>query len=407
VKAVEELLRETMGFHAPTVGTTPVEHAVRAGMARNGLTVAQDYLKLLRDSQVEWTALVESIVVPETWFFRDREPFTALTRLVQAEWLPTHPTGKLRMLSVPCSTGEEPYSMSIALLDAGLPASRLEIDAIDISRKAITTAQRANYGKNSFRGKELAFRDKHFKFTAKAWCLKAQARQPVRFQVANILDEHCLPKTDTYDFIFCRNLLIYFDRPTQERVLRKLRGLLKDDGVLFVGSAEMPIATRTGFVTAHLPLSFACRKARPDDSATSAGGGPTKSATKSKATRLFEPTLPTSTLTPPAVPPGISTPELEQARQLAETGHLGEAAKICENFLRERGVSAQAYYLLGLARNAAGADAEATEFYRKALYLEPNHYDALIQWAVLSKKIGDGEQAQLLSERARRIRTPN
>ena len=120
MKEIEELLRETMGFHTPTIGAAPVQQAVRARMSHHGLTAADAYLKVLRQSQAEWMALVESIVVPETWFFRDREPFQALTRLVQSEWLPAHPTGTLRMLSVPCSTGEEPYSMSIALLDAGL-----------------------------------------------------------------------------------------------------------------------------------------------------------------------------------------------------------------------------------------------------------------------------------------------
>jgi len=96
--------------------------------------------------------------------------------------------------------------------------------------------------------------------------------------------------------------------------------------------------------------------------------------------------------------------DLNRAHQLADEGRLAEAAEICETHLREQGVSAEAYYLLGLVRNAAGADSQAGEYYRKALYLEPNHYETLMQWASLSKKNGDGAHARILQERAKRVK---
>ena len=103
------------------------------------------------------------MVVTETWFFREKQPFAALVRLVIEEWLPAHPTGRLRLLSVPCSSGEEPYSMAMALMDAGFPAARFEISAVDISARALAFAQRAIYGRNSFRGADLDFRTRHFR----------------------------------------------------------------------------------------------------------------------------------------------------------------------------------------------------------------------------------------------------
>src|SRR4029077_13725648 len=102
----------------------------------------------------------------ETWFFRDRRAFTAVARMAHDEWLPTHPEGALSLLSLPCSTGEEPYSMAMALLDATVPMNRFRIDGVDISGRSLAQGTRAVYGKNSFRGDELGFRDRHFAMTA-------------------------------------------------------------------------------------------------------------------------------------------------------------------------------------------------------------------------------------------------
>ena len=110
------------------------------------------------------------MVVTETWFFREKQPFAALVRLVIEEWLPAHPTGKLRLLSVPCSSGEEPYSMAMALMDAGFLAARFEISAVDISSRALAFAQRAIYGRNSFRGADLEFRARHFRIVPSGLC---------------------------------------------------------------------------------------------------------------------------------------------------------------------------------------------------------------------------------------------
>ena len=338
---------------------------------------------------------MESVVVKETWFFRDREPFRALAGLVQREWLPAHPNGHLRVLSLPCSTGEEPYSIAMALLDAGLPAGRFQVDAFDLRPNAIAHAQRAEYGRNSFRGKDLAFRASHFQPTAKGHSLNLSVRQQVHFETGNLLDESCLAQVGVYDFIFCRNLLIYFDQATRQRALRKLHRLLTPTGVLFVGSAEVNIATHGEFVSAHLPLSFACRRVAKESVPIKARPRPVTALAENPPDKNITTTL--MGLPPPA-------DDLGQARQFADAGNLAAAAGICENFLRRRGAAAEAYYILGLVRDAAGADSEAGEFYRKALYLEPNHYETLTQWAALSQKNGDGAHARILTERAERIR---
>src|SRR5581483_2426493 len=152
-------------------------------------------------------------------------------------------------------------------MDAGLPARRFQIDAVDISARALACAQRAVYGKNSFRGQDLDFRARFFQPVADGHALNPTVRTPVKFQQGNLLDEKCLLGSEPYDFIFCRNLLIYFDAPTQAKVLLKLRQLLAPSGTLFLSPAELPLALENGFVSANFALGFACRK--PDSSGKS------------------------------------------------------------------------------------------------------------------------------------------
>jgi chemotaxis protein methyltransferase WspC len=282
----------------------------------------------------------------------------------------------------------------MALLEAGVADARFDIDAIDINAGAIASAERAEYGKNSFRGKDLDFRARYFQPKEKNWTLDERVRNRVRFQTGNMLDRECPVPGGAYDFIFCRNLLIYFDRPAQERVMRKLHDLLTAHGILFVGSAEAPIAARNGFVSAGLPLSFACRKAPAEKKSRLAAQPATGPVKESAAT----PT-PTGRL-----PGAVSSADLARARRLADEGRLEETRRICETYLQAGGVSAEAYYLLGLVNDAAGAETLASEFYRKALYLEPNHYETLLQWASLSEKTGDGAHARILTKRAERIK---
>ncbi|PYR25924.1 MAG: methyltransferase, partial [Acidobacteria bacterium] len=153
------------------------------------------YWKHLGVSDAELQELIDAVVVPETWFFRDRESFLALARLVREEWLRSPWAGVLRLLSLPCSTGEEPYSMAMALLEAAVPADRFRIDALDISTRALAQAGRAVYGRNSFRGDELGFRDRHFETAAQNYRVSETVRQRVRLQQGNLFAAVFLPST--------------------------------------------------------------------------------------------------------------------------------------------------------------------------------------------------------------------
>ena len=203
------LLRETVGLDAASVGVGLIERAVKRRVSANDLRDISQYADLLQRSEPELQSLVEAVVIPETFFFRYPESFAALRQIVGEQFL--FGTQKMRALSVPCSTGEEPYSIAMTLLDAGLSLERFQIDAIDISAHLLDIARLGMFGSNSFRGSELKFRNQYFQKTDAGFRLCDRVRQCVKFEQGNVLEERFRFGSEPYDFIFCRNLLIYFD----------------------------------------------------------------------------------------------------------------------------------------------------------------------------------------------------
>src|ERR1700759_5203968 len=125
------LLRETVGLDVESVGVGLIERAVRVHLSLSGLPDISRYAELLSRSPVELQSLVEAVVIPETFFFRYPESFVALRQVLGEKNLLG--ARKIRVLSVPCSTGEEPYSIAMSLLETGLSPEQFQIDAVDIS----------------------------------------------------------------------------------------------------------------------------------------------------------------------------------------------------------------------------------------------------------------------------------
>ena len=413
--AIEHILKASMGLSAASVGSTAIARAVRERLLACHLGDSEAYLERVHASPTELQALIEAVVVPETWFFRDRHAFTTLARIVHDEWLPAHPEGVLSLLSLPCSTGEEPYSMAMALLDATVPANRFRVDGVDISGRHIAQGVRAVYGRNSFRGGELGFRDRHFELTADGYQVKEDVRQQVRFEQGNLFAADFLPGVGIYGVIFCRNVLIYFDRPTQDRALVVVNRLLQAGGVLFVAPAETALPANHDLVSTNEPQAFAFRKDRRRPSVPAVALARTVFNRGERKERRTNDPFPKAVSAGPAAAraarptaiaatrPGVPAADLDEAIRLADQGHFVEAAARCEDYLRMSGPSATAFYLLGLVRDATGNYSEAASYYRKALYLDPNHYDTQIQFALLMEKQGDSAAAQVLRNRARRL----
>jgi chemotaxis protein methyltransferase WspC len=400
----EDLLKRTIGLDPASVGSGTIERAVKSRMLSLGLAQTESYWEHLQTSSEELQELIESVVIPETWFFRDRDAYTAMVRLILEEWLPSHAASTLHVLSVPCCTGEEPYSLVMALLDAGLSRERIQVDAVDISTQAIARAKRGVYGSNSFRGEDLNFRDRYFDRSRDGHCLPKWLRDLVLFQHENMLSSEFRAGAPPYDVIFCRNVLIYFDLSRQQKFMETLNRLLAPTGYLFVGPAEAFLAASCGFQSVNQMSSFAFRKQRGDRTKTLNPHQPhLKQVPESwheKPIEIVNKVIPPApAVQPPTVSPALS---LEEVRRLADVGRLTEASGLCEDYLKQQGPSSEAYYLLGLLRDASGDRKRATDYYRKVLYLKPDHAEALIHLALLCEREGHTIAAKRLRDRARR-----
>jgi len=414
-RQIEAQLNTVMGLDAATVGQTTISLAVKTRMRRKGITGAAAYSALVSRNETELQELIEEVIVPETWFFRDRQPFFALADWAMNEWLPAHPQEVLRVVSMPCSTGEEPYSAVMALLDAGIPPERFVVEGIDISLVSLEKARRGSYSRNSFRSHSLDFRDRHFSRDGERWQISDAVRKNVQFRQANLLDPAFGQNSSAKHAIFCRNVLIYFDADSQRRVLSAIDRMLAPEGILFAGHSEAYLYSDFGFAPAQIPMAFAFRKR----SAKPAASGPASKRSSAPVRKPALPHVPASVPAkprevlqaiapkpgPPSVKPEATSAEamLAQAEVLADGGKFDEAMQRCQQVLGQHGPSVKAFYLLALIQDAAGKLPEAAEMYRKALYLEPNHAEALVHLALLSEKTGDLKTARQLQQRMSRV----
>ena len=442
--AIENLLRQKIGLNADVIGSKTIARAVRHRMAKCALDDIAAYLTQLQTSAAELEALIETIVVPETWFFRDREPFVLLAQYVMSEWLPAHPNQVLRILSAPCSTGEEPYSIAIALLEAGLTASQFRIDAVDISQKALQKAQQAVYDEYSFRGnaaigkqletqvqgsgKNNFLKEQYFQRLTEGYQLHESVRKTVDFVQGNILESQTLGGQSTYDVVFCRNLLIYLDQAAREQTVRRLDQLLVKQGLFFVGHSEMGQLPLSRFSPVRHSLAFAFRKLdsgsldKAQALKTSAQFSQTRSQTAQPHLRTSSPLIRKSLELKPAHPETITSSvessetssqriaqaiaqksSLKAAKALANKGQLTEAVAACEAYLNRNRSCAEAYCLLGQLYQAVEQETAAEQSFRKAIYLQPQHEEALLHLVLLKEQSGDVASATVLRQRLQRI----
>jgi chemotaxis protein methyltransferase WspC len=403
---IAALLKQAMGLDIASVGNMLIERAIDERAGALGITDRDIYLLALQTRPEEMQELIELVVVPETWFFRDREAILAVARLAY-EKISRFPEQTIRILSLPCSTGEEPYSIAMALLDAGVPPSRFKVDGIDICHRSLGIAKRAHYGRNSFRGKQLEYRDRHLTTEGAMSVVSDEVRRQVHFHHGNMFADDFLRHEAPYDFIFCRNVLIYFDRPMQRQAVQTLERLLAKNGTIFVGPAEAGIMLHPPFGSAGISLAFAFQRKVPQ-------------VKMSTSTLIKKPLVPlTEFIVPAPVPapkkikvvpvkPVQEMPHaqtlMERAVDYANQGELEMAASLCKQYQNLVGPSAAGFYLMGLINDARNDIPEALQFYRKAVYMQPDHVEALVQIAALLQVQGDAAGAQLMQQRAQRAK---
>jgi chemotaxis protein methyltransferase WspC len=409
---IKTLLSQRIGIDATTVSAHHIERAVKHRLTACGLPDLTSYLELLQTSSPEFTELVEQIVVPETYFFRDSKSFTFLIDFIRSEWLSKSHKSKLRLLSIPCSTGEEAYSMAIAMMEAGLTTDRFQIDAIDISDRALAKAQRGVYGKNSFRGADFIDRSKYFQQTIAGYELSTSIRSTVNFSKHNILDKSAFDRSN-YDIIFCRNLLIYLNPAACESVFDLIHQLLNPQGLLFVASAETAKVPKHHFTAIRQASTFVYQKNAADRLNQNIAAFDRKLKFISPpAPQTIQPMAPVNRLanistnstkstqaTTIEIDRNLTNLDLKIARQLGDEGQLDRAIEYCQQYLKIDRANIEAYLLIAMLYQGKNENNLAEKHFQKALYLDPNCHEALVYLALLKEHKGDVVGAKIIKQR--------
>lgn len=398
IDSILEMLRSHAGIDAAQTG----EASLRKEIQR-AIDACPHPQRLMDTSSREWAAVLESSLVPETWFFRNMEAFDALAAWAIGTWMPAHPGARLRVLSLPCATGEEPFSIAMRLLEAGIQNFR--ILAGDISENSLSAARKATYRRNSFRmGFDEARFGKYFEnLPGGERRVSDEVRGRVEFQAMNLADPSAvMPPSDV---IFCRNVLIYLTVETQRAVIDRLGSALDDDGILFLGPVEPPVALQCGFSTAGLPMAFACVKqsGNLDSLPTPEIRTPRRTARPRPVPKRPPPPSwkPSAARSPAPVPVETSDDSLEAARALADAGEEDSAAAMLDRMAAP--ADPDFFCFRGVVSGALGRPDLAEADYRKALYLDPNHPEALAHLSLLLDLDGRAAAAAQLRRRINNI----
>jgi chemotaxis protein methyltransferase WspC len=434
---VTDFLRQRIGLDPETLGPSTVARAVQTRMEALGLGDPAGYAARLVSDPQEFQILLDEVTVPETWFFRGGELFSYLARLIAQTTRSREPGPQYRVLSIPCSSGEEPYSLAIALEEAGVPPEACSIWGVDINARFLERARQGRFGELSFRQTVSDLRQRYFQASGSTWVLADAIRKRVSFQQGNLLDPFFLAGEGRFDLIFCRNLLIYLDPASRRRAADTLERLLAGEGLLCMGHAEPLEFAGTRFQRAGPNEYFLYRlkseqavtrlapagqsslaqsystwesskltpgihaddtvgKHAPPAAPAVAGplGPPTSVSGRSKETALRAPAI-------------IAQPSAEdllrRAREEANLGRLDDAIATCQACLDRSLASADLFGLLGVLHQARQQKEEAARCFQRALYLDPGHRDSLTHLMLLYQERGDSLQTARLRRRLERI----
>lgn len=239
-QALRDIIRERFGIYYDDSKQFLLQSRLQTRLLKCRLNDFGAYLNYLTTSlerENEWAELASVLSNNETYFFRERAQLDVLATEVLNE--ATKNGGRLRIWSSACSTGEEPFTIAMMLAEARrLSPSAITIRATDLSPRALEKAKTAFYRELSFRATAPEMVQKYFRPFEGGFFINDDIKRMVEFSRLNLLEARAVANMGTFDAIFCRNVLIYFDKPTQKRVVEAFAKALRPGGYLFLGHAE-------------------------------------------------------------------------------------------------------------------------------------------------------------------------
>jgi chemotaxis protein methyltransferase CheR len=229
----------------------------------------EDYLHLLKYDQLkqnEFEFLCNTITINETSFFRNEPQITAFRQKLAMEVIDSKKESgieTLRIWSAACSSGEEPYTLAMLYLEhlkPRYPNLRVEIVGTDINSAVLDLARIAEYNHYAIRSLPELYVNKYFDLHNGLYRLRTEVKELVRFEYLNLIDRQKMRLMKRFDFIFCANVLIYFNEKAKIQVVGDLYNSLNRGGYLFIGSSEMLHRISTAFKLVSIPKATAYKK---------------------------------------------------------------------------------------------------------------------------------------------------
>ncbi len=368
-----------------------------------------DYFQILKGSEEEFRELISLITINETSFFRYFAQFEVFRNNILPDIIRRKEkigNKSLRIWSAGCSTGEEPYTVALIILD-GFPEIltwNIEILGTDVSKKALSQAKEGFYHSRSLRITPQRYIDKYFEPSGDGFQIKDEVKRMVNFKYHNLVKEpYPLSVLGSWDVIFCRNVTIYFKPESTKRVVRKFYESLNDDGYLLIGHSETLYQISSDFVPIEINGLFVYQKQ-------------TQKSWLTQLNNQYISHLPSLRKAPVKL---IEIPEEEKieadeeienllgkavellndgkneeakkllkkifkqdekifrvhlllARIYADEGKFDQSVNYCHNALKINPMQAAPHYLLGLIYKKQGKITDAIDEFRKTIYLDEN-----------------------------------
>jgi len=412
--ALCEMLSMRLGLHFPPERWPDLLRRLAPAAAELGYRTLQDSLHGLLAKplgQRELEVLGRHLTVGETYFFRDPEIFAALEQQLLPELIRhrRNTTRRIRIWSIGCSSGEEAYSIAIAVANMlpDLDQWNVSIQATDINLHALALAREGVYGNWSFRAPLPPASQRWFSSPrAGHRAVAPRIKSLVNFSYLNLMDDHCPAveiNANAMDLIFCRNVLMYFHPQRVVEALERIGNSLLDGGWLVLSPVESALVTAPPLRPRHLPGVLFYQKTETDDNRplvpgpmvhplepASSGTGPHGRISPPVSEPSPPPSVPASSPSPlhPPAAADLAQIMVRQAREQANRGLLTEALASCDSAIAQDKLNPAWAFLRASILLELGYDDDAAAALQRTLYLDHDFVMAHVTLANLLLRRG-------------------